>query len=578
MKLVDALSLIAKAPGENAERLKVALVCGFTPLHLQTFFQAELQQLFPARRVEIETGLYGDISGTLEKLTPTSLEAVAIVLEWPDLDARLGLRQLGGWGPSNLDSIVGRAKIWLSHLQHLVETVNKSAPVVVSLPTLPLPPLFFTAGRQASRCELELRETVASFASSISQKSKVRVLNSQRLERLSHLSERLNPKSEWAYGFPYHVSHASTLGSLLAQLVLNPPAKKGLISDLDNTLWNGIVGEIGAGAINWDLDHHSQAFGLYQQMLQSLSEEGILIAAVSKNDPAIVEEAFKRDDLLISRDSFSFLEASWGSKATAVGRILKAWNIGADSVVLIDDNPAELAEVTATHPEIECIEFPYRDATQIYELIWRLRDLFGKERISEEDQLRRQSIRANTEFRFANDESQGFSNVLLESADAHLTLNFQNNPDDKRAFELVNKTNQFNLNGKRFTEAAWRSYLADDNVFLLTVNYKDRFGPLGKIAVLAGHVFDADVTVDVWVMSCRAFARRIEHQTLISLFRRFNSNRICFAYVEQSRNRPIFSFLNEFGDTKSESTFQISRQSFEESCPKLFHRVVELDS
>jgi FkbH-like protein len=578
MKLIEALTIIRKFSDSQAEPFRVALVSGFTPLHLQTFVHAETQQLFGDRRVEVVTGLYGNLTGTLETLKTSELDAVAVALEWSDVDPRLGVRQLGGWSPGDLDSILKRARVYLEHLYSLIESVSASVPVVLSLPTIPFVPIFLTAGWQSAGVELELKRELAAFATRAAQLSHVKVVNEQRLERDSPPAARFNAKSEWSTGFPYQLSHASALAQLIAKLIRNPLPKKGLITDLDNTLWNGIVGEVGAEGVSWDQDHHSAAHGFYQQMLKTLSAEGVLIAGASKNEPASVDEAFKREDLILPRESLSMLEVSWSSKAQAVSRILSVWNIGAESVVFVDDSPLELAEVKSAHTDIECLLFPYDDPQGIYDLVWELRDRFGREKVSEEDRLRMESIRSSAEIRsLADDNAAGFSDALLEGAEAEVTLKLRKDLDDTRAFELINKTNQFNLNGKRVTEAAWAKYLREPNTFMLTASYKDRFGTLGKIAVLTGHVEESRVNVDTWVMSCRAFARRIEHQCLKAVFEKLGNNEIVFDYVKTARNGPVTSFFTELLKETPEATFTLSRDLFVANCPALFHRVVELN-
>lgn len=575
MKLIDALTIIQKSSGSTAQTFSVALACGFTPLHLQTFLQAELQQHFAECHVEVSTGLYGDLLGTLENLHAKT-DALALVIEWSDLDARLGIRQLGGWSPHNLDSIHERAVLFLGHLKKLVENFSRSAPVVVSLPTLPFPPLFFNAGWQAGEIALKLKQDIVSLGVQVSQMTNVKVLNQDRLDHESPLSGRFNAKAEWSSGFPYQVSHASALAKLLALLIWNPLPKKGLITDLDNTLWHGIVGEVGAEGVHWDQDHNSAQHGFYQQLLKLLSEEGVLIGAASKNEPASVEEALKRDDFLLPRSAISSLAVSWGSKAQAVSQILEVWNIGADSVVFVDDSALEIAEVKLAHPEVESLQFPHGNPQGIYELTIQLRDFFGRDRISEEDRLRSQSIRDNSEVRrLAAQETDGFSNALLEQAQAEVTLNLAKNPNDARAFELINKTNQFNLNGRRVTQAAWRSYLQEQDTFLLTASYKDRFGLLGKIAVMTGRIGDSQISIDRWVMSCRAFARRIEHQCLKAVFEKFDRDEIVFDYVSTSRNMPVAKFFSELFNEEPASPVTISRNWFDAKCPMLFHRVTE---
>src|SRR4051812_19411821 len=124
MKLLEALNIIQKSATSTAEPFRVALVCGFTPLDVQTFLHAELQAALPARRVEVETGHFGDVAGTLRSLEGKPLHAIALVLEWSDLDARLGTRQLGGWGPANLNDVVEHARNWLAHIAQLLENFS----------------------------------------------------------------------------------------------------------------------------------------------------------------------------------------------------------------------------------------------------------------------------------------------------------------------------------------------------------------------------------------------------------------------------------------------------------------------
>jgi FkbH-like protein len=571
MKLVEALRIAAKDPEPNARILEVALLCGFTPLHLRSFLHAELRLRFPDRFIEITAGTYGDIAGSLQSLDRTGIEAVALVLEWEDLDRRLGIRQLGGWGPANLQSIHEQTRIRLSQLRLLLEDLSTSFPVIISLPTLPLPPLFFTAGWQANVWEIAIKGELATFTAELAHNQGIRFVSEQRLLQLSPLAARLDVKSEWLSGFPYTTSHASVLADLLTRLIENPVPKKGLITDLDNTLWSGVVGEAGVSEISWDLDHHSQGNGLYQQFLKTLSEEGVLIGVASKNDPGIVDELNNRGDLLLPLHRIFPFEVSWGSKAQAVTRVLSTWNVGPDSVVFVDDDPLELAEVQAAHPQVTCLRFPRHDPQAIYQLLFDLRDLFGRNKISDEDKIRLESIRTGANFRATASDADGFSEALLERADAELTLVLKKDLEDSRALELLNKTNQFNLNGRRYTEAGWRQYLSESDTFLLTASYQDSFGALGKIAVVTGRRNSSGLRIDSWVMSCRAFARRIEHQCLNFLFDAFDCGEITVDYEPTPKNGPLSAFLASF--VKDTDPTRISRERFTASCPKLFHRL-----
>lgn len=559
MKLLEALNILETIKHRSGEPFTCFLATGMNPLHLGTFLAAELGLIHPSDKIEIQRGLYGDFLGNLDRLTSADADCGIVLMEWADLDPRLGLRNVTAWSPSTCSDILSHAKIRAQKVQETIERTLQHMPVVLSLPTLPLPPISFVAGWQASSFETDLKLMVQSVASHVSQETQVRILSSQQLDFVSPMRERLDIKSELLSGFPYKLPHASALANLFARLTRPPAPKKGLITDLDDTLWRGILGEVGIDGISWDLDHHSQMHAFYQCLLGALANEGVLLGVASKNEPTLVREAFKRKDLIVPVDSVFPVEVSWGPKSEAVTRILKTWNVSADSVVFVDDTALELAEVKAAQPELECIEFPSKDNVAIYELVLRLRDIFGKSVLLQEDAIRSQSIRYRHADAGANGGAPSASSSFLEQLDAEMSFNFNKSPFDPRALELVNKTNQFNLNGKRYAEASWHKYFLDPHSFLMTVSYKDKFGPLGKIAVVAGRV-GRKLHVDMWVMSCRAFSRRIEYRCIEELFTKFDVDEIELDYIHTERNGPLSQFLTEILGVAPFSNCIISRR------------------
>lgn len=575
MKLAEALQALQQAPGADTQTLDIFLACGFTPLHLETFLKAHLQVRNPQRRVRVHTGLFGDLLGNLGRIEKSSADAVAVVVEWSDLDPRIGMRGLGGWGPSTHGDMLATARSRIARIVQTLARLSGRTPLALCLPTLPLPPISHTGGWQTGSFDAQLRECLGAFCSLVTPGSRVRLLSSQALDLQSPLAQRLDVRSELQSGFPYRVEHASRVAELLGRLVHPPAPKKGLITDLDQTMWCGILGDAGPEALSWDLEHHSQLHGLYQQLLNALGEAGVLVAVASKNDPALVEQALRRPDLVLSAERVFPREVHWGPKSRSVGRILDAWNVGADSVVFVDDSPLDLAEVGAAYPEVECLQFPTRDLEAAYQLLGRLRDLFAKETLSAEDSLRTDSLRRAASFRddvgAAADSPDGF----LEGVEGQLTLSFAKQPLDPRVYELINKTNQFSLNGRRYTEAAWQAHVERPDTFLLVAAYRDKYGPLGKVAVLAGHTNGPSLTVDTWVMSCRAFSRRIEHHCLQALFDRYAVEVICLDYQATPRNGPLREFLAEVSGGPVEAGFHLPRLTFARNCPRLFHRIGE---
>ena len=574
MTITEALRITQSVP-RDARPFAVTLVCGFTPLHLQTFLGAHLQQALPDRKVTITLGLYGNLVGTLESIPGANApDGLVIALEWPDLDPRLDYRGAGSWGATAVNDIVVSARSMLDRIAAALLRIPSGPRTALSLPTLPLPPLFHTPGWQASQHELALQSSVMRFAADIAQEGRIAVINRQRLAEQSPAAGRLDLKSDLYTGLPYTIEHAERLASQLA-LVLAPPApKKGIISDLDDTLWSGIAGEVGPDVVTWDLASHAQLHGLYQKLLGSLADSGTLIGVASKNDPAVAAKAFERKDLLLRPEQVFPIEVHWNAKSGSVARILETWNIAADSVIFVDDSPMELAEVAAAHPGIDCVLFPKSDYQAGLAMLRQLRDRCGKERISKDDALRLESIRQGAAFR---EQASGGATPesFLQQLGAVVTFDFAA-AGEPRVLELVNKTNQFNLNGGRYTQPDWQKLLSSPGALLVAVSYEDKFGPLGTIAAIAGHADGKRLTIETWVMSCRAFARRIEHQTLKILFETTGASEIGFRFTTTAKNGPLRDFFTTLLGEEPQSEFRLTRSQFEAKCPALYHEVREM--
>ena len=379
-----------------------------------------------------------------------------VVIEWSDVDPRLGLRSSGGWSNDTKSHILGNCDQRYTHLETAIQKLAARMPVAVAPPSLPLPPIGNTIRAQSSPLELELEQQLAAFLLRLSRLPGVRILQRQRTE-----SSGMDVRMEFLAGFPYTVSFADTLASSLVDVLYQPAPKKGLITDLDDTLWSGLVGEVGVEGVSWSQERHTQTHGLYQQMLGHLAGCGVLLGVCSKNELSTVEAALARKDLFLNPESLFPVHANWGPKSASIARILKTWNIAADAVVFIDDNPMELAEVEQAHPGITCVLFPKKDAAGAWNLLGSLRDLFGKPVLMDEDRLRQASIRASAQIQEMSGDAA--SPEFLRTLEGTVTLDWSADSSDKRALELINKTNQFNLNGRRIGEAEWRRYLEEHN-------------------------------------------------------------------------------------------------------------------
>ena len=570
MKLIEAIEINHAAVDDGATRRTFALACGFEALHLRSFLNAYLHLAFPGDRVSVAVGRFGDLAGNIERAPAGDPAGAAVVIEWPDLDPRLGLRQLAGWTPDLVEDIHRTVELNLSRIRAALDQITRSCPVAVCLPTLPLPPLGSTRTSQVSAFELELAAQAAELGKWAASNRRLRVANPEKLDRISPRGTRRDAACELFHGFPYSHPHADAVASVLAALLRDPPPKKGLITDLDGVFWRGILGEAGVSGVSWDMAGNAQIHGMYQEVLKSLTARGVLVGVASKNDAALVQEAFKRPDLRCPAERIYPICAHWRPKSESVSEILREWNIAADAVVFVDDSAMELAEVKAVHTEIECLLFS-RDPGDLLPLLESLRDWFGKDAVSPEDAIRSDSIRSAAVWRAAVSGPNAAFEEFLSQTGGHIKLCIGKPGETRRAFELANKTNQFNLNGRRYTETEWDAYLSRPGTFLATMAYEDKFGPLGVILAALGEAERDGVRLDAWVMSCRAFTRRIEHQFVRLLFAQCGAAEIVFDYAETARNSPLREFLAAFHQPAA--GFRLGKEEFERACPRLFHSV-----
>jgi FkbH-like protein len=297
----------------------------------------------------------------------------------------------------------------------------------------------------------------------------------------------------------------------------------------------------------------------------------VLIGVASRNDPGLVAEALARPDLLVGRDELYPVEVTWGAKSHSIHHILETWNVTADAVVFIDDSALERDEARERLPGLLALTLP-SDDDGMWPFLEGLRALFGKSELSAEDGLRLESIRAAQALHGALATDDGSADFL---AGVEGTIEFHHGTARaSRAIELIGKAGQFNLNGQRVTEADLAQATRRGGE-LITVSYADRYGPLGVIAALLVTAGNAEPAIDAWVMSCRAFARRVEHHTLRHVFDRFAADEVALVFHPTARNVAMREFLTSLGGHESQGRLRVSRERFERSAPPMVHRVVD---
>ena len=564
MKLGEAMSMLRAAPPATKGASCWRLAASFEPLHLGTFLRACFRLIRPEEDIQLVGGVYGSLSANLEKAEGNPAEGCIVMMSWEDLNPCLSWRGNGSLAGARSAASLMEARQTAGRLTALCRQVAARQPVIFVPPVLPLPPFDMLQGSHAGAERAQMRLLVAEMTAELAAEPGIRCLDVDGLVARLPV-RRLDLNQLLTSGLPFTTEACSALAKEIVSLMRPPEPLRGLVTDLDNTFWRGIVGEDGVEGIRWDLDGKAQRHGLYQRLLAVLADAGVLLAVASRNDPAVVEKAFQRDDLLINPGLFFPLEVHWGSKVESISCILAAWNIGAGHVLFVDDDEREIERIKEAFPAIHCRLFPPANASAFDDFLVEIRDFFARGRLMAEDAIRAASIRSLAAYNAGAAEDFD-EDRFHQSLNARLVITDTRRETDARSLALVLKTNQFNMNGRRPSEAEWEAALSRQNAVAFTFAYEDRFGPLGRIAVITGMVDDGVLTLEHWVMSCRAFNRRIEHACLAWLFEKTGVREIRTTALRTERNGVFFNVLDACG---ASGDCMIQRDAFLKARPEL---------
>jgi FkbH-like protein len=333
-------------------------------------------------------------------------------------------------------------------------------------------------------------------------------------------------------------------------------ARKCLVLDLDNTLWGGVVGEDGAAGVKIGRgDPEAEAFLDFQHRVKALQAQGVLLAVCSKNNPADVKEVFDtRPELPLKLADFAAQEICWDPKPQALRRIAAALNLGTDSLVFLDDNPAEVSMVTQMLPEVKAVLLP-PDPAEYGSVLDRLAD-FERAAVLAEDRQKTEQYRQNRE-RADLQAAAGDLASYLMSLRTELEIRRVRREDLERVHQLFHKTNQFNVTTQRYSLAEIERCAASHQCELWTARARDRFGDLGTVAVVLLKQNGRSLLVDSLLMSCRAMGRGIETALLNHVKSRLLEHRALLdlraRYLPTAKNKPVENLFESHGFWVSEA-------------------------
>jgi FkbH-like protein len=331
-------------------------------------------------------------------------------------------------------------------------------------------------------------------------------------------------------------------------------ARKLVVVDLDDTLWGGIVGDVGWEGLN--LGGHSpigESFVAFQRALKRLTNRGIVLAVVSKNTETIALEAIDRHpEMVLRRGDFVAWRINWQDKAGNIESLVSELNLGLESVVFIDDNPAERARVREALPKVLVPEWP--QDTLLYEQALSELACFDTATVSAEDRARTRSYVSEREREAVKQSAQSVEEYL---ALLGLTIDVEplNRSNLPRAVQLLNKTNQLNLATRRFSEAQYDEWASETANRVLVFRVRDRFDDYGLTGLASLSVDGTEARVQDFVLSCRVMGRGVERTMLHAIVeqaRALGAARVVATYSPTPRNGPVKTFFDEGSDFASE--------------------------
>lgn len=376
----------------------------------------------------------------------------------------------------------------------------------------------------------------------------VLVADMEAVVRQLGASASYHPIFEVVASIPYSEAAFCELGHQIARLVelSRRAAIKVLVVDADHTLWGGVVGEDGPDGIDLADNGPGEAFRAFQSYLLDLRHAGVLLALCSKNREEDVWNAFERPEMRLKREHLATWRVNWQAKSLNLLEMAAELGLGIDAFAMIDDNPAELAEIAAALPEVRTIRMPadparWLGALQETRLLDRLPPTMEDRQRAEQyrqAQLRQQSVGALSPAEYL--ERLELRVAIAPLGPAHLA----------RMHQLVTKTNQFNLNGLRLTEGEILELSSEPEALVRVVRAEDRFGDYGIVGAYMVRLRGPEAHLELFLLSCRALAKGIETAMLADAAQEAAAHgreRLIAACALLPRNEPARTFFARWG-------------------------------
>lgn len=386
-----------------------------------------------------------------------------------------------------------------------------NAPLIFQTVVCPPLPLF---GSLDAGIETTPRSRIVAFNDKLrefARESGDYVLDVAALAEMIGTQTWLDPAQWNLYKLPFAQNLVPVYVEHIARLVaaIRGRVRKCLILDLDNTLWGGVIGDDGLNGIKIGQgDAIGEAHLELQVAAKALQQRGIILAVSSKNDDLVARKPFEdHPDMVLRKEDFSVFQANWNDKASNLEAIAKELNLSLEAIVFVDDNPVERSQVRMALPMVAVPELP--EDVSLYARTILNAGYFEAISFSEDDRKRADHYRGNSERTELKTKSRDIGE-FLQSLEMKIETGAFNDFNLARVTQLINKTNQFNLTTRRYSQAEVEHMMRDPSVITLQTRLADRFGDNGLVSVSICRCENGGCDIDTWLMSCRVLGRRLE--------------------------------------------------------------------
>lgn len=542
---------VAKAPEYSSYKLGLLSNSTYDLYHDDMIVGAARHQIALQIRATDYDQVVQEVINPESLIYHSGLDAVLIALDHTWLGFHNGIANDGV-----AEQLIANA---IAQLENVLSAIKEHSRLSIILQTIPVPPLGVLGSfdSQMTGSLHGLINKINSFMLGRAQADGFYVLDieglSQRVGQWSFFDDK-----QWhAFKLPFSTNCAALYGEWLGRLLgaIRGKSRKVLVLDLDNTLWSGVIGDDGIEGIKiGNGSAEGEAHLALQKYAKACADHGIILAVASKNDLENAKLPFQvHPDMHLRENDIIFFKANWEPKHENLAALAKDIGVGIDSMVFMDDNAAERAQMRAYQPMVAVPELT-SDPSDYVRLL-SMAGYFESVSLSDEDKGRNKSYaaeqqRSNTKSLW-NNPADYLSQLEMKIGISDFDLLGR-----QRIAQLINKSNQFNLTTKRYSEAEVGNFEADADTLTFQVRLSDKFGDFGMIGVIIAtpSLFETRKAflIDTWLMSCRVLGRRVEDAMLAGLVKKAKSMQAGFLlaqYIPTPKNSMVSSHYEKLGFT-----------------------------